>query len=103
VRLAEPTLRAEWVDARAARDGTLDRSELDALAAVAEDDGLNLERQYAIGLQFLAAARADTTGTDLFLQRADRCFRRALELVPHHVGSLLARAEIEARRGGEEE
>jgi O-antigen ligase len=107
--LAVPTLLAEAADWRAARDGRLDRADLDSLERAASLDRFTLERQYSVGLQFLAAARLATSGAagasanasvaDGELGRARDCFERALDLSPNHVASIEALAEVEARRG----
>ncbi len=99
--LAAPTLLAELDDWRVARDGTRDRGDLEELARAAELDAFNLERQYSIGTLFLQAARLDPATPDLQLSRARDCFERALALVPNHVDSLEAQAEVETRRGDE--
>jgi hypothetical protein len=49
----------------------------------------------------LQAARQDASGDDRFVKSARRCLQRALELVPHHVASLDALAEVEACAGDE--
>jgi len=100
--LALPTLRAELSDWRAARDGALDRGDLDALARAAALDRFNVDRQYSIGVQFLRAARGDAGAADHHLARARECLQRALDLVPAHVASWQALAEAAARAGDDE-
>jgi hypothetical protein len=97
--LAQTTLRAEYADWRAARDGALDRADLEALNDAAATDAWNLGRNFSIGLHLLEAARQDQSGGDLYLARAEACFERGLAVVPNHVASRVALAEVLARRG----
>jgi O-antigen ligase len=97
--LAQATLRAEWVEWRAGRDGVLDAADLDDLRAAAASDSFDFEREYAIAIQLLDAARQDPAGGELFLARAETCLKRGLEIVPNHVASRVLLAEVFARRG----
>ena len=97
--LAQATLRAEWVEWRAARDGVLDAADLDALTAAAATDSLDFERNYAVAIQLLDAARQDRSGGELYLERARVCLERGLAIVPNHVASRALLAEVCARRG----
>jgi DNA-binding SARP family transcriptional activator len=99
--LAVPTLRAEWTEWNAARDGTLDAGDLAAIEHAAKLDAFNVERQYAVATKLLQAARLDPSEADPRLAAARERLHRALELVPNHVASLDALAEVEARSGDE--
>lgn len=97
--LAQATLRAEWVEWQAERDGVLDAADLDALTDAAASDSFDFEREYAIAIQLLDAARHAAAGGELYLTRAETCLERALAIVPNHVASHEMLAEVFARRG----
>ncbi|HTI04806.1 MAG TPA: VWA domain-containing protein [Gemmatimonadales bacterium] len=70
--------------ALAAGDTTLARATL-ARAAASLDPDLRFRALYNLGLLELLQARSDTTGRDAHLADAERAYREALLLEPHHI------------------
>jgi O-antigen ligase len=98
---AQATLRAERVEWAAARDNTLDRADLAAIAEAAATDSLNFDRNYSVARKEIEAAALSPDGGDEFLARARDCLRRALALLPDHVAARLSMAEARVRGGDE--
>ncbi len=97
----QATLRAERVEWSAARDNTLDRADLAAIAEAAATDSLNFDRNYSVARKEVEAAALSPDGGDEFLARARDCLRRALALLPDHVAARLSMAEVRVRGGDE--
>ncbi|HEY6092772.1 MAG TPA: VWA domain-containing protein [Gemmatimonadales bacterium] len=85
--------------ALAAGDTTLAHATL-ARAAASLDPDLRFRALYNLGLLELLQARSDTTGRDSHLADAERAYREALLLEPHHIRAKWNLELVRRLRGG---
>ncbi len=96
---AAPALYAELLQRAAIQSGVLDEDSFQELARAAAIDRFSVDRQQAVGFQFLRAAKEVPARADEMLSKARACYQRAVRLHQNHVASLRALAEIDLRSG----